>query len=107
MGSGDGLGDRAIGEAGVGIDKKEKFALGFFGELVAGPRLSRPTFGERLTCEEADAGVSLGSTLDEGGGAVGRVVVENKNLHIRVVAVGYGTDAWWKAVLLIAGRNKN
>ena len=107
MGSGDGLGDRAIGEAGVGIDKKEEFALGFFGELVACPRLSGPTFREWLTCEEADAGVSLGSTLDEGGGAVGGVVVENKNFHIWVVAVGDGTDAWWKAVLLVAGRNKN
>jgi hypothetical protein len=101
------LGDRAIGEAGVGIDKKEEFALGFFGKLVAGPRLSSPTFWEGLTCEEADAGVSLGSTLDEGGGAVGGVVVENKNFHIWVVAVGDGTDAWWKAVLLIAGGNEN
>ena len=49
----------------------------------------------------------MGSTLDEGGGAVGGVVVENKNFHIWVVAVGDGTDAWWKAVLLVAGRNKN
>ena len=99
--------DRAIGEAGVGINKKEEFASGFFGELMAGPRLAGPTFGEGLTLEEADAGVSLGSTLDEGGGAVGRVVVENKNLHIRVITVGDGADAWGKAVLLIAGRNKN
>ena len=107
MSSGDGLGDRAIGEAGVGIDKKEKFALGFFGELVAGPRLAGPTFGEGLTCEEADTGVSLGSTLDEGGGAVGGVVVEKKNFHIWVVNVGDGTDALGKAMLLVAGRNKN
>ena len=107
MGNGDGLGDRAIGEAGVGIDKKEEFALGFFGELVAGPRLSGPTFGEGLTREKADAGVSLGSTLDEGGGAVGGVVVENKNFHIWVVAVGYGAYAWGQAVLLITGRNEN
>ena len=99
--------DRAIGEAGVGINKKEEFASGFFGELMAGPRLSRPTFREGLTREEADAGVSLGSTLDEGGGAVGRVVVENKNLHIRVITVGDGADAWGKAVFLIAGRNEN
>ncbi len=101
------MGDRAIGEAGVGINKQEEVALGFFGELMAGPRLSSPTFREGLTLEEADTGVSLGSTLDEGGGAVGGVVVENKNLHIRVVAVGDGTDAWGKAVLLVAGRNKN
>ena len=65
MSSGDGLGDRAIGEAGVGIDKKEEFAMGFFGELVAGPRLSGPTFGEWLTREQADAGVSLSPALDE------------------------------------------
>ena len=101
------MGDRAIGEAGVGINKKEEFALGFFGELVAGPGFASPTFGEGLTLEEADTGVSLGSTLDEGGGAVGGVVVENKNLHIWVVTVGYGADAWGKAVFLIAGRNEN
>ena len=74
---------------------------------MAGPRLSRPTFGEGLTCEEADAGVSLSPALDEGSGAVGGMVVENKNFHIWVVAVGDGADAWWKAVLLVAGRNKN
>ena len=101
------MGDRAIGEAGVGIDKKEEFALGFFGELVAGPRLSGPTFGEGLTREQADAGVSLSPALDECSGAVGGMVVENKNFHIRVVAVGDGADAWWKAVLLVPGRNKN
>ena len=101
------MGDRAIGEAGVGIDKKEEFASGFFGELMAGPGFASPTFGEGLTREQANAGVSLSSTLDEGSGAVGGVVVENKNLHIWVVAVGDGTDAWWKAVLLVAGGNEN
>ena len=65
VGNGDGLGDRAIGEACVGIDKKEKFALGFFGELVARPGFASPTFGEGLTREEADPGVSLRPTLDE------------------------------------------
>ena len=101
------MGYRAIGEAGVGIDKKEEFALGFFGELVAGPRLAGPTFGEGLTREKADAGVSLGSTLDEGGGAVGGVVVENKNFHIRVVAVGDSADAWGESEFLVAGWNEN
>ena len=65
MGNGDGLGDCPIREAGVGIDKKEEFALGFFGELVAGPGFASPTFGEGLTREEADTGVSLSPTLDE------------------------------------------
>jgi len=101
------LGDRAIGEAGVGINKKEEFALGFFGELVAGPGFASPTFGQGLTRDQPDARVSSSSTLDEGRGAVGGVVVENKNLHIWVVTVGDGTDAWWKAVLLISGRNEN
>jgi hypothetical protein len=45
MDEGDGLGDCAIGEAGVGVDKEEVFALGFLGKLVAGPRLSGPSFG--------------------------------------------------------------
>ena len=65
MGEGDGLGDCAIGEAGVGVDKEEVFALGFLGKLVAGPRLSGPSFGKGLTREEADPGVSLRPTLDE------------------------------------------
>ncbi len=107
MGNGDGLGDRAIGEAGVGIDKKKEFASSFLGELVAGPGFASPTFGQGLACEQADAGVALSSALDEGSSAVSRVVVENENFHIWVVAVGNGADAWRKAVLLVAGGNEN
>lgn len=107
MGKGDGLGDCAIGEAGVGVDEEEVFALGFLGKLVAGPRLSGPSFGKGLTGKESDTWVSLGSALNEGCGVVGRVIVENEDLHIRVVAVGYGADAWGESEFLVASWNEN
>ena len=107
MSEGDGLGDCAIGEAGVGVDKEEVFALGFLGKLVAGPRLSGPSFGKGLTGKESDTWVSLGSALNEGCGFVGGVIVENEDLHIRVVAVGDGADARGESEFLVTGWNEN
>lgn len=57
MGEGDGLGDCAIGKAGVGIDKKKIIALGLLGELMASPRFSDPVWGQWLARDEADTGV--------------------------------------------------
>lgn len=107
MGEGDRLGDCAVGKAGVGVDKEEVFALGFLGELVAGPRLSGPPFGKRLTGKESDTRVALGSALNQGCGAVGGVVVENEDLHIRVVAVGEGADTRGETEFLVASWNEN
>lgn len=45
--------------------------------------------------------------MNEGCGFVGGVIVENEDLHIRVVAVGDGADAWGESEFLVAGRNEN
>ena len=92
MGEGDGLGDCAIGEAGVGVDKEEVFASGFLRKLVAGPRLSGPPLGKGLTGKESNTWVSLGSALNKGCGFVGGVIVEDQNLQNRIIAIAKSAE---------------
>jgi len=88
MGNGD------VGEARIGIHEEEILAFGFFGKLVAGPRLSNPTNGQSFAGDQADSGVSLGSLLNQFSGSIRRMVIQDENFKDRIIAIGNRAQTW-------------
>ena len=94
-------------DPGVGVEKEHELTLGGLGQLMACPSLSRPTCGQIPAFQTADSGVPAGVLLDQLSGTVLRMVVQNENLEVRVVALRDAIQAWGEPVFLIAGRDKD
>ncbi len=59
-----GMSYRGPRKAGVGINKKEKIPPGLPGQLLAGPRFSRPSPGQIRSRQKSDSGILMSRQPD-------------------------------------------
>jgi hypothetical protein len=92
---------------GVRVGEEQPVSRSGLRELVAGPVLASPALGKRGAGEEAMPGITGDEAGDDGGGEIGRSIVENKELEVRVVLGEEGRNANGYGTFLVSGGDED
>ncbi len=98
---------RIGGEADVGIDEEQGSVPRQCRQLMAGMLLAVPPRRQRSAAREPDAGVRPGPLRHDGGGRVGRSVIEDDHLDVRVPLGQRAVQGGRDVAGLVAGRDQD
>jgi hypothetical protein len=97
-------GDRFRIDRDVGVEEEQDVPTGSVRELAAGVLLATPSGGKRPAADEPDAGIGRRQGLDDGGGRVAAVVVENDQFEIDAATGEHSPARPFDAGRLVPGR---